>query len=285
MRVAGRRLAQRLAEHQLARRVGQMLLGADDVTDVHRRVVHRAGEVVGRQPVRAQQHEVTHHALGERDLAAHQVLQHPVAPRDREAQTVRLARAQPRLALVARQVTAAAVVVRRAPRRQRRVAPPLEIRVVAEARVGRAPREQRLRLRAVEPEPLALPVGSARTALARALVEVQAQPCQVVEHALLARRARALDVGVLDAQHHGAAVAAREEPVEVRRARATHVQPARGARSEADARAPAGRAHPRLRRRDPAHGPALTRSPPSRSPAPPRPRRARARPGSRWSWP
>ena len=46
---------------------------------------------------------------------------------------------------------------------------------------------------------------------------------------------RALGVGVLDAQHEHAAVAAREQPVEERRARAADVQVAGGRRREADA--------------------------------------------------
>jgi hypothetical protein len=55
------------------RRVRQVLLGAHDVRDRHRRVVDDARVVVGREAVGAQDHEVADLVAGERDVAAHVV--------------------------------------------------------------------------------------------------------------------------------------------------------------------------------------------------------------------
>ena len=84
-------------------------------------------------------------------------------------------------------------------------------------------------------EPLRLEVGAVGAADARALVPVEPQPAQPVEDAVHHLGRRALDVGVLDAQDEGAAVPAREEPVEERGAGAADVQVAGGGGREADA--------------------------------------------------
>ena len=52
-----------------------MILAADDVRDLHRRVVDDAGEVVGRQTVRAQQHEIADDLGIELHVAAHPVVE------------------------------------------------------------------------------------------------------------------------------------------------------------------------------------------------------------------
>ena len=48
----------------------------------------------------------------------------------------------------------------------------------------------------------------------RAFIPIDAEPSQPVENSLDQFRAIALDVGILDAQDHRAALAARKEPVE-----------------------------------------------------------------------
>src|ERR1051326_2809657 len=68
-------------------------------------------------------------------------------------------------------------------------------------------------------------------------------PTGVVEHAPLARFREALHVGVLDPQHERSAVPAGEEPIEVGGPRATHVEPPRRARGEADADGHCGWVH------------------------------------------
>ena len=58
MREARQRVAQRLEDQELREGVRQMLLGADDVGDLHLGVVDDAGEVVERRAVGPDDHEV-----------------------------------------------------------------------------------------------------------------------------------------------------------------------------------------------------------------------------------
>jgi hypothetical protein len=61
------------------------------------------------------------------------------------------------------------------------------------------------------------------------------QPSQAVEDAFHHVLRRSLDVGVFDPQHEHAAMPAREQPVEKRRAGAADVKLARWGRRESDA--------------------------------------------------
>ena len=64
----------------------------------------------------------------------------------------------------------------------------------------------------------------------------EAQPAQPFEDGLDAGFGVALDIGVVEAQHHGSVVVAGIEPVEDEGARAADVQKAGGRWREADAR-------------------------------------------------
>ncbi len=90
----------------------------------------------------------------------------------------------------------------------------------AVAAVGVALGQQPLGVLAVDVEPLGLPVRPVRAADVGALVPVEAEPPQVLEHARDGLLGHAARVGVLDAQHERAAVVAREQP---REQRAAHV--------------------------------------------------------------
>ena len=230
-----RRPTEGLVKHELARRVREVFLGAQHMGDRHGVVVDHAREVVGRQPVRAQQHEVADHAGRERDPTTDRVVELLFAIRDDEAHAVRLTRGGTRIGVGGQKGTAAAVVVRRAPGRGRGGTSRVEFGVGAEAAIGRAARPQQFGVGAVERQPLALAIGSVRAADLGSFVPHQVQPAQVVEHATLALGARAFEVGVLDPQDECAAMLTREQPVEVRGAGATDVQPTGGARGEADA--------------------------------------------------
>src|SRR5262249_3290402 len=105
----------------------------------------------------------------------------------------------------------------------------------AHAAVGAPLREQLLDRGVVALPALALAEGP--------LVPVEVEPAQAVEDGGLRLARRALGVGVLDAQHEGAAVPAREGPVEEGGACPAHVQEPRGARREAGTDAPRGEAY------------------------------------------
>ena len=66
-------------------------------------------------------------------------------------------------------------------------------------------------------------------------VPVETQPAQSLEDGLDAGLGVALDIGVVDAQHHGSAVVAGIEPIEDKGARAADVEKARGRRRKTNA--------------------------------------------------
>ena len=70
--------------------------------------------------------------------------------------------------------------------------------------------------------------------LAILLVPAQIEPAQPIEDGIERGLRIALDVGIVDAQDHGAAVVAGVEPIEDERARAADVQKAGGRRREAN---------------------------------------------------
>ena len=84
-------------------------------------------------------------------------------------------------------------------------------------------------------EPLRLEIRRVRAADVGPFVPVEPQPAQAVDDAGDHLPRRSLGVGVLDAQHEGAAVPPREQPVEQRRARAADVKVAGRRRGEPDA--------------------------------------------------
>ena len=89
--------------------------------------------------------------------------------------------------------------------------------------------------RAIPIAALGLKIRRVRSADERAFVPVEAEPSHPVEDPFDHLLRRSLDVGVFDPQHEHAAVPARVEPVEERRAGAADVEVAGGRGSEPDA--------------------------------------------------
>src|SRR5262249_25935031 len=132
------------------------------------------------------------------------------------------------------QAPARARVSRRAPGRERLLALRLELRGRAEARVRCAGALQFLRVRLIQVQPLRLAIRPMSAARVGPLIPVEAEPAKVLENRLLRFARGALGVGVLDAQDEGSALAARQQPVEERRARVADVEPARRAGCKSD---------------------------------------------------
>src|SRR4029079_10283574 len=226
----------------LAMRVRQMLLGADDVRDLHLVIVDDDGEVVRRQAVGADADEVAERFLPPRDLAADQIVDGDVAVvRHVEAQRERRPHRELRGDLLRREAVTRAVVVRRTLRGLGALALELQLLLGAEAAVGGARRQELLRGGAVVRDALGLPVGRVRAAGVRPFAPLQTEPAEIAEDHLLGLARGALDVRVLDAEDERAAVPAGEEPVENGGARAADVEVAGRRGGEADADGHAGR--------------------------------------------
>ena len=73
-------------------------------------------------------------------------------------------------------------------------------------------------------QPLRLPVRPARAADVGPLVPIEAQPAQTLKDRLDAGLGVALDISVVDAQHHDSLVMARVEPIEDKGARAAYMK-------------------------------------------------------------
>ena len=205
----GRRRAERLVEEDLPRRVGEMVVAADDVRDPHVDVVDDDAEVVDRRCRRCA-------AMTKSSSSAFWKTTRPFT---RSSTTVSpssgVRKRSDERSCGRRRRGAVAAACGRSRRARRRRAPPaarLELLGRAPAAVGEAARASSVwpgRGRA-----------SVRCALEEgALVPVEAEPAEAVEDGRDRLGRRALAVGVLDAQDERAAVVAREEVVEERGAR------------------------------------------------------------------
>ena len=81
MRHHRRRPAERIVDLRLPRRIGQMIVAADDMGDAHVVVVDHDGQHVGRRAVGAQQHQIVEILVLPDDAALHLVLDHGLAGR------------------------------------------------------------------------------------------------------------------------------------------------------------------------------------------------------------
>src|SRR5680860_1657595 len=112
MGIARRSPAERLEDLRLPRRIGEMVVAANDMGDAHVMIVDHHCKIVGRRPVAAQDHEIVEILVGEYDAALYAVLDHRLSVARRlEADRRRDPRG--RLGWVA--MTPRAVIARRAP--------------------------------------------------------------------------------------------------------------------------------------------------------------------------
>ncbi len=192
--------------------------------DRHQVVVDHVGEVVGREAVRLQEHQVFQVGVLVDDLPAQQVddARLPFQGR-READHEGLAGREVLLHLGGRKIPAMAVITRGLFAHPLLLPHPLQALGRAEAAVGVAVLDQVIRVLAIEAGALALGVGTVGATAVRPLVPGQAEPVQRVENTLGRVLDESLLVGVLDPQHEGAVLSlpphlpVGEEPVEERR--------------------------------------------------------------------
>ena len=212
--------AQRAQHVHLPRRVVQVIVAADHVRDAHVHVVDDDAEVIGGRAVRAGDDEIVELGVLERDGAVHEIFDH-----DRAVQRILEAHhrlhAGTRLGAIAADAGIARLFLARGLLR----AHLLQLLLGAVAVIRGAGREHLRDHFAIAIEALRLVV--------RAFVRVEPQPLHALEDDAHGLVGGALAVRVLDTQNELAAVAARIQPAEKRRAHATDVQQAGGARGEA----------------------------------------------------
>ena len=233
----GRRLqAQCGQQQQLARRVGQVVLPAQDLGHPHQGIVHRVAEQEGRPAVTAPHHEIRQAVAGHRLGPAHQVPPADLAPaRYPEPQRGRPALRLPPAPLRRIQVAAGAGVTRRPARAPLSFALGGQLRVGAIAGIGVALFQQALVPGRIERQAPGLEIGSPFALPLRALVPRQPQPAQILEQAGQGLGPAALTVAVLDAQQETATGMARPQGIEQGRAGVAQVHRAGGAGREAGA--------------------------------------------------
>ncbi len=225
-------LGQRVVERELARGRRQQVLATQHVGDLHERVVDGVDQGVERMPAAAHQH-VVGDVLGlEGDLAADQVVEgdrvvgHP-EPHHRPPALLLVGGA-----LVVGQRAAVAVVPRGAPLGAGPLVALVELLLRAVAVVGPTGLEEPGSHVGVDVVPLGLAVRRERAAHLRPLVPVEPEPPHDLEQGLVGLDRVAGGVGVLDAEHEGAAVVPGERPVEERGAGEADVRRAGRRRAE-----------------------------------------------------
>ena len=205
---------ERLEHEELLGRVREVILAAHDVGDGGVEVVDRDGEVVEDGQVRSGDHRVVEMDVGERRVAADEVVH--------DGRAI-VGHAQAHRALgfdhAAKPAVGAMLGL---------VGVDLGLRGRAAVRVALV---EELR------QNLLMAIG-ARHLADRALVVVDLQPAQRVEDLLDVLGGGALAVGIFDPQDERPAVVPREQPVVQRRARAADVQRAGRGWSEANPHAP-----------------------------------------------
>ncbi len=214
------------------------LLAADDVGDAHEVIVDHVRQVVGRKPIGFDQHLIVDLGIGDGDGSAQAVVEHRLAlVGHRQAHHVGLAGGSPRLRR-GRIQSATTPIISQVSFLGRHLlaAQGVETLARAKATVGRTGLEQARHVLGVDGQALGLAIGPEFAAHVGAFVPLEAEPAQGAKDGLLAARGRARAVGVLDPQHEGASVAAREGQVEQGHVGGPHVGVARGARGDANAR-------------------------------------------------
>ena len=206
MAETGQGVAERLVDQDLLGGVGDMVVPAQHVRDLHEGVVDHDREVVGGDAVGLHDDEVVELVVLEGDGAMDQVVEDGLAGAGHLEANDRLAAlVDVLLDDVRKQVAAASGVGEGLALGRGGLAQLVELLLAAEAVVGVPGVEQLLGSRLVGVEALHLEVGAVGAADSGTFIPVQAEPAHAVENRLDGLLGRAGDVGIFDAQHEGSA--------------------------------------------------------------------------------
>src|SRR6185369_9836079 len=217
-----------------------MIGAANDVANAHIYIVGDHAQMICGNAVGAQQYEIFQFGVGKLNATENGILESCAAGLgDGKANGCGFSRGAPPGAFLARNLSAGALVTRRAAFGGSSRATLLELSFGAKTIVSVSGGQQFGRALAIHFQPLSLMV--------RTLVPVEAEPAHALQNPLDHLGRRALEVGVFNAQDKRAAVMTSEQPVKQRGTGAAYVQIACGRGCEADAWA-CGRRRGRARR-------------------------------------
>ena len=222
--------AEGLVDHDLARGVGQVVVAADDVGDLHHGVVDDGREVIRGRAIGAEDDKVVELLGVEGHLAVDGVVDDDVAAvlGHLDAQDVGLAGLDAAAGLLGIKIAASALIALEGVLALLRgLAVGVELLLGAEAGIGLALVPKLLGGLLVQVQALGLGVGSKVATHLGTLVPVQAQPTHGAQDDLRVLVGGAGGVGVVDAQDERAAVSTGESPVIDSGAGAANVQLAR----------------------------------------------------------
>ena len=223
--------AEGLVDHDLARGVGQMIVAADDVGDLHHGVVDDGREVIRGRAIGAEDDEVVELLGIEGHLAVDGVVDNDVAAvlGHLDAQDVGLAGFDAATGLLGIKIAAATLIALEGVLALLRgLTVGVELLLGAEAGIGLALVPKLLGGLFVQVQALGLSIGAKVAAHLGALVPVQTQPTHGAQDDLRVLVGGTGGVGVVDAQDERAAVCAGESPVIDSGAGAADVQLTRG---------------------------------------------------------
>src|SRR5450755_3586534 len=184
-----------------------MIGAADDVADAHIHIVGDHAQVIGRNAIGAEQHEVFEFSIGKLHATEDSVVESGITSfRHSEAQSRGFPRCAPPGAFLARNLSAGTVVAWGTALGGSHRAALLQLWLGAKTIVSMSGSQQPGRALAIHFHALGLLVG--------ALVPIEAKPAHALQNAFHYLSRRALDVGILNAQDERAAVMAGEQPVE-----------------------------------------------------------------------
>ena len=238
VREVGNRQAQRLVDQNLTGRVRQMVVAADDMRDLHVRVIAHHGEVVRGRAIRAHDDHVVHDVGRELRMTVYGVVECDGAVVVGNLQA-------PDMGFAGRNTAGCLVRIEAAARAVVSaiglavflgcLALCIQLLFRAEAGIHGTALLQRFEGLFVRIEAFGLTVRAVRAADLGALVPIKAQPLHGADDDTDVLIRRALGVGVLDAQDELAAHRAGEGPVEDSGTGAAQMQFARGRRCKAHA--------------------------------------------------
>ena len=188
---AGRRGTERGEDLELNRRVGDMVLAADDLGDAELGIVHDAGEGIERLAVLADEHRIGKRGGVDMTGAAHAVVPGDHLPRELESPMRTAALRLELRSILRREPQRRTIIDRRCASLKLTLAAPVELLGGLVARIEQRFALQHLRGRRIMVEPVRL---------AQNLVRADAEPGEILDDGALIFGLRALAIRVVEPQ-------------------------------------------------------------------------------------